>query len=175
MISLDNTSIRLLDSFLGKRINSISASRIDVSEGEITVLNRELIIHFASHPNLEIKSSFFENDNGEIFHDYEFRRNVVYTGENSVYTISSEPIINVQFIGREFPLEDFRKFDDIYDKYSKVEFTDNIIIFVCSDKRKISIVFDDYFPSINVFLQEASLNSFINNSDYKYFKMHTEY
>ncbi len=174
MLSLDDSSLRVLDRTLGTRILNISAPRLDVSEDEIRVLDRELIIHFDNRSNLEIKSSFFENKDGEVFHDYEFRKGVVYTGEYSVHEISSQPIVNVQVIGREFPLNSFKKYNDIHNKYLGVEFVDNIIVFVCSDKRKISIVLDDYFPSINIYLQESSLNTFINNSSSKYYKMHTE-
>lgn len=175
MITLDNIHISFIKRIIGSRINYISSNRFDVFRYEITCVDRVLKLSMYNTRDLLIRSDFFENDCGDMFHDYTLEEIGEKTDDNaySKYYIQSSPVKRIEVYGRLFPLTDFGTYPEIYNKYAGINHADNLFLFHFNDSGKVMILFHDYFPTINIYIGSKLIQQFFENTRSEYSLRHT--
>ena len=174
MIKIDDFHISIFEEVIGKRIICFSSNRLDVFHNEIICMERLLKISIADTNDLLLKSDFFENDDGDMYHDYLLKKDDLEVNEiSSKYYINSSRIKKIEVLGRRFPIEDFKAYFDIFEKFKGVDVTDDVFIFHLVDGNQIMVLFHDYFPTINVYVGQKAIGQFFNNTRSKYSLHHT--
>lgn len=164
MLQLDNFTLNLLKKSIGKKITYFAGTRMSWSDREVSFHDRVLQVFFLGGYSLEFKSEFFETEYGEVFYDYILLEEISYIGNSSTYTLNSDPIYKIEIYGRPFSIEEFEKYPDIYYRHSTIKQTDDLFILYFANGKRLMIVMHDYFPNINLYVGEESIQDFLENS-----------
>ncbi len=167
MLAVNEAALSILRKSIGKRMIRISSDQLTASRYEVESLTRVFHVAFFGGFNFTIKSEFFENEDGEVFQDYEMNE-VGLIGTQSEYNLELSHVISIGIYGREFPTKDFIEYPAIYESVKYVKTTDDAFMFNLSDGDKVMIVLHDYFPNIACYLGSNAIERFFSNSRSKY-------
>lgn len=168
MISLSDTSE--LQKLIGSKIRNVASSYLSISDGRILSLEAELLIN-CDKSNLflryENRIGFFENEEGDVFYDYEIIEGHTPSNKLSYVDFTTPKINKIDVYGRTINPKDFTEYPKLYAKINEskksgdmVTLTDDLFVFHFEHDYCTYTVFHPYLPRIEFLFNHKERKAF---------------
>lgn len=171
MIKLTKKELTLLRTLIGDKIISIESTDFVIYKNSITSYYSDFLLRFEKNI-LHIENnteglSYFENEDGNMFYDYNITINSRDMEDVSllkdVFYFSSSKIIQIEVYGRHFNPKDFIQIPKIYNQVQDENQTDDLFIFTFKDNNKLILSLDNFMPQYNIYFDLEKINFYSSN------------